>query len=218
MIVIDITLCIYSKQADMKQSNIGFEVNRKLFHLSSLWIPVVGLILPFDIALILFLGVGMLVLAVDAGRLLPGRAAKISFKLIKYLRFDKLYRKSEDTKLSGASYMLISAVISLIIFPADIFFISFTVLIVCDSLAAIIGTIWGSHKILGNKSMEGSVAFFISALILSVGFSWHFQYAVSSALLASFVATVGELFTNKLGVDDNLIIPIIFGLSFLIMA
>jgi dolichol kinase len=201
----------------MNQDNINFEINRKLLHLSSLWIPVIGFMLPFDSALILFLTIGIAVLSIDAGRLIPGKISKLSFGVIKIFKLSDLYRKSEHLKLSGASYMLFSTIISFLIFPGDIFFISLTILIICDSLAAIIGVKYGNHKIYDNKSWEGVIAFFISALILSICFSIHFKHPIINAIIASFVATIGETFASKLGLDDNLVIPLVFGLSFLIM-
>jgi dolichol kinase len=86
-----------------------------------------------------------------------------------YTIFGFLLRQHEvDTgkkNLNGATYVLISALICVIIFPKIFFVTAFTILIISDSLAALIGRKFGRHKLFA-KSLEGTLAFFISASIV----------------------------------------------------
>jgi dolichol kinase len=87
------------------------------------------------------------------------------------------------------------------------------VLILCDTAAAIIGKSFGKIHI-KNKTVEGSTAFLISGIIL-VLFAPKvtediYEYYMGFAVI--FLTTLVELIPIK--VDDNIIIPIFFGLVY----
>ncbi len=82
--------------------------------------------------------------------ILPKSFAKIFYKV-----FGFLLRKHEIDKekknLTGATYVLISALICALIFPKVIFVTAFTILIISDTMAALIGRKFGKHKIFKKK-------------------------------------------------------------------
>jgi dolichol kinase len=134
-----------------------------------------------------------------------------------YKIFGFLLRKHEvDSKkknLNGATYVFISALLCVIIFPKVLFITAFTVLIVSDSMAALIGRKFGKHRFL-SKSLEGTLAFFISATIV-VLFTPKIEYVFTEYLIGIIAAAVGAIVENvSFGfADDNLSIPLSVGLT-----
>jgi dolichol kinase len=73
--------------------------------------------------------------------------------------------KKKKLLLTGASWVLISAVLTVLIFPKVIAVIAFIILIISDISAALVGRKWGRTK-LGKKSLEGTLAFIVSGLLV----------------------------------------------------
>jgi dolichol kinase len=134
-----------------------------------------------------------------------------------YSIFGFLLRKHEvDHKkknLNGATYVFISALICIIIFPKVLFLTGFTILIISDSSAALIGRKFGKHKFLA-KSLEGTLAFFISAIIVII-FTPKIDHQLTEYLIGIIAAAVGAIVENiSFGfADDNLSIPISTGFT-----
>lgn len=84
--------------------------------------------------------------------------------------------------------------------------LSILVLSISDSLATIAGYYAGKHLLFKRKTVEGTVAFFVSALVILI-----FFVMPTKALLVALIATVTELATPAY-MDDNLTIPFITGL------
>ena len=72
-----------------------------------------------------------------------------------------------------------------------------------DTSAALMGRKYGKTFI-GNKTLEGSCAFFISCIIASMLLT---PTSLIVAMVASFIATLIEL-KNIYNINDNLTIPI----------
>ncbi|MBM3617329.1 MAG: hypothetical protein FJX23_02150 [Alphaproteobacteria bacterium] len=185
------------------------EIYRKLFHLTSLWMPYVIWSFGADTALLIFGAAFVLVILFEAMRR--------SGALVNHL-FRVILRPSEtgDTlKLTGAFYMLLGAIVVTFIAPAMTAATALTILMVSDSLAALIGRKFGKHPFAG-KSIEGSAAFFLSALIIvaisaqytaePIPFLW-------AGAVACIAATFAELYAKHLKLDDNLCIPVAFTLA-----
>jgi len=86
------------------------------------------------------------------------------------------------------------------------FVIVILILGVSDLLANIIGTYWGSKYFIifdGKKSPEGTIAFFISTLIIL----FIFKISLPLVILISLIATTVEFF-SPYG-SDNLTVPVI---------
>jgi dolichol kinase len=88
------------------------------------------------------------------------------------------------------------------------------VLGVADPIAALVGRRWGRHMLRAGRSLEGTLAFFVSGTIAAVvGLAiLHVAPAtrlVELAALGAFVGAIAELVTKKL--DDNLTIPLAVG-------
>ena len=130
-----------------------------------------------------------------------------TFKRIFLNIFGIMLRKHEIHNFTGATYLMISAMLCIAFFPSDIAFVSISFLAIGDTLAALIGIPFGKRKILGtNKSLEGSIACFAGTFVFAL-----FFLNPIVALTGAFVATIAEL--SRFPVDDNIKIPISSGLS-----
>ena len=129
-----------------------------------------------------------------------------TFKRIFFNIFGIMLRKHEIHNFTGATYLMISAMLCIAFFPSDIAFVSISFLAIGDTLAALIGIPFGKRKILGtNKSLEGSIACFVGTFVFALLFLNPIV-----ALTGAFVATIAEL--SRFPVDDNIKIPISSGL------
>ena len=188
------------------------ELFRKLIHLFSLSIPIVYYFITEETAAIILGILTAVALILDWGRYLHPETGKIFYKIFGFLlREHELDHKKKN--LNGATYVLISALVSVLIFPKIIFISAFSILIISDSAAALVGRKFGKHKFL-SKSFEGTLTFFVSACIVilftpKVG-GFFEEYLIG--FIGAFVGAIVENVSFKL-VDDNLSIPLSVGFT-----
>ncbi len=193
------------------------ELVRKGFHFLSLAIPVVYSFISKKLTLEILIPLTVIFIILDLARYEIPQFSGLFYKF-----FGFLLRKHEVDKkkhaLNGATFMLISAVICIVIFPKYIMVSSFVVLILADSASAVFGKRFGKHKIFPSrgmpKSYEGILAFIIAgaaAVALTPKVDYLFaEYSVGIA--ATVVASAAEVLSYDI-VDDNIAIPISFGLT-----
>jgi len=177
------------------------EVLRKIVHLATLIIPV-GYALTSEETVILFLVPFFLaLLSVDLLRLLhPGVAS-----LFQKFFFGRVLREEEKPTFMGATYFIFSTILTILLFPKPIAIASIFILILADTAAALIGKWIGRVGIFG-KTLEGSMAFLLTALLI-VWISPNLNRFSGS--LAALGATVVEILPIR--VNDNLTIPLVAG-------
>lgn len=194
------------------QTSYGAEVVRKGIHLFSLSIPVIYYFLSKETALAILLPVTAFFVANDLARLYVKPVGRIYERI-----FGSIMRSHERNnrgrRLTGASYVLISAALCVWLFPKVIFLTAFAILIVSDSAAALVGRRLGRRPFLA-KSLEGTTAFFVTALIV-VGLAPKVLYSPAEYLIGALAALLGAVVeAAPQAVDDNLAIPLATG-SFL---
>ena len=185
------------------------ELVRKAIHLCSLSIPVVYSFIPKSFALQLLAPVAFAFLVVDLARLyFP------SFATHFYKFFGWLLRTKEQTpsvkRLNGATNVLLSACVCVLVFPKVITITAFAVLIVSDSTSALFGRRFGRRRFFG-KSLEGSLAFLVSAMAVvivtpKIAHDWR-EYAIG--FVAAAVGAIVEAASTN--IDDNISIPLSIG-------
>lgn len=199
-------------QTDFETIRYRDELLRKMIHLFSLSIPIIYYFISRNNAIIILGALSIFALILDFGRYFSKGLGKFI-----YSTFGFMLRKHEidETKknLSGATYVLISALLTAIIFPKVIFITAFAILIISDTMAALIGRKYGKHKFL-SKSLEGTLAFFISAVIVTL-LTPKINGNLTEYILAIVAAAVGAIIENiSYGwADDNLSIPLSVGFS-----
>lgn len=188
------------------------ELVRKLIHLFSLSIPVIYYFIPSSTSITILIYLTIFALLFDGGRFVSKSFANLFYRVFGFL-LRKHELDKEKKNLTGATYVLLSALICALIFPKVIFVTAFTILIISDTSAALIGRKFGKRKFL-RKSFEGTLSFFISASIVviftpKVG-NFPMEYVIG--FIAAFVGAIVENISYGLA-DDNLSIPISVGLT-----
>lgn len=180
------------------------ELPRRLFHTCiCLIFPMAALFLQRDIFLILLVSITAIFLLFELIRM---RIPSVNKWFLTY--FHVLVRKKETAKLTGSSYLLIASVISFLIFDKSIAVLSFSFLAVGDPVGGAAGTRWGKRKFRG-KSLEGSFAFFLSALIFGLLINMVTRVDLLVLFVGALTATLTEFFS--LPPDDNLTVPLLSG-------
>jgi len=190
--------------------NYRDEVVRKLIHLCSISIPIVYYFIPKFNGLLILSIITFIVISVDLLRYFSPATAKLFYSI-----FGILLRKHEKDNnkkaLNGASYVLISATLCVIIFPKILVVTAFGILIISDTMAALIGRKFGRHKLI-RKSLEGTLAFFLSAIVVVIvtpkitGNIYEYFIGFAAAFIAAIVENISYGW-----LDDNLSIPLTIG-------
>ena len=176
------------------------EYIRKLIHLSNLTIPI-SYYYVFQDKTFFLLCLFFLVLIFISIDLLreKNKYIKIFFNLF----FNRMMRKHElDGALTGASWVMISAFVTILIFPKNIAILSLIFMSVGDTVAGLVGRKIGKLKI-GEKTVEGFVFGFLACAIIS------YNYKLIPFSISIYGSLVGMIFeVLPLPLDDNLKIPL----------
>lgn len=192
------------------------EVMRKLIHLSSMWGPVAYCYISRETAIIVMLIITPLSLIIDLGRFYSPK-----IKTIVHGLFGDMLRKHEtdekSKKLSGATYVALGGLLCVLLYPKFITITVLSIFLIGDSFAALIGRKFGKTKFL-RKSLEGSLAFFVTGIIVIL-FTPKLTDSLTE-LAIGVLTVVFAMFAENLApdnIDDNLVIPVISGLTMWIM-
>jgi ceramide glucosyltransferase len=176
------------------------QVYRKIWHLSFIWAPIAYYHwLENRDAVILSLIFLCLFVVLDLIRLNWNRG-----NVIAYRHFSWLLREQERKGFNTSIYFALSCFICALFFEKRVAVLCITVLCVGDPIAAIIGSKYGTVRIL-NKSLQGSLACFVSCFLVA-----QFLFEPTIAFWAAITATFFELISSRL--NDNLSVPIFTGL------
>ena len=179
------------------------EIYRKLIHLASSAIPFFYFYYSKNLVLAVLIPLTIIFLIIDFLRI-KNKNVKRFYNIC----FKSITRSKEETSFTGASYVLIASVFSILIFDKKIAIISLLIMTISDTMAAIIGRRYGKVKI-NTKTLEGSIAFFLFSLIIV---SFFDGVILVVAFIAILLTTLAELFLND--INDNLTIPTVFGGSY----
>jgi dolichol kinase len=191
-----------------RQITYRSEVLRKGIHLLSLSIPVIYSVISQATALWILVPLACLFVAID---ILGHKEGWVRNTMLRY--FEPVMRnhelKVDDVRLNGASHVLIAACASVWLFPKIIAITAFSILIISDICAALVGRRFGSHRFL-DKSLEGTLAFAVSAIGVVLVIASISSAPLSFVVIGAFASIVGALVENispRLRLDDNISIP-----------
>jgi dolichol kinase len=200
-------------------SNTPFRVEliRKAIHLCSLSIPVLYYSVSKSTALTILVPLTAGFVIVDLLRYYHQPSGRLFHILFGWLLREHEFGRKVKT-LNGGTYMLVSAALCVLIFPKLIVITSFAILIIGDSAAALVGQRFGHHKIFGgrarNKTMEGSAAFLLGALLVVLVAPkvarLPGEYIIG--IVAAVIGMLAEVFSSEF-LDDNLAVPLSVGFA-----
>ena len=198
---------------NIRQITLANEFVRKGIHLGSLSIPVVYYFIERPTALWILAIMGVFSLIIDIGRhKFPGLRVYVNKVFGAILREHE--RDSKKMLLSGATWVILSAFLCVLVFPKLITVMAFSILIISDASSALFGRAYGKHKFL-DKSLEGSMAFVVSGWLvvaLAPKAMGHAMEYVAGAI-GTVVGAIVEAASVRLKLDDNLSVPVSIGIT-----
>jgi dolichol kinase len=176
------------------------EYKRKLIHLFNLAIPFSYLyVFPEKWVFVKLLSILMVLCIIFD--ILRHKVAWV--KSLFTLFINSMLRSHEqEGKLTGATWVMIGAVISIILFSKPVAIIALIFMSLGDSAAGLIGRRYGKHKI-WNKSWEGFFGGLFVCIIVGMNYS---LLPITISLSGAVAAMVMEILPIPL--DDNFKIPL----------
>ncbi|AAM72938.1 MAG TPA: phosphatidate cytidylyltransferase [Chlorobaculum sp.] len=193
-------------ETDSDHLDFRYEFARKAIHLSSLLIPLIYWHIGKKQALLILTPVTAGFFLVDVAKhFVPFLSTWYHSTFGTMLRHHELNR--ERLHLNGATWITLAAFALIAFFPKTIAVAAFAMVSVSDTVAALVGKRFGRHRF-GQKSFEGSLAFFVSALpvVLSIP-----GMIFPAAIVMAITGTITEALVLKIGVfriDDNFSVPL----------
>jgi dolichol kinase len=188
------------------------EVRRKIMHTWPIVIPIAYRFVSKETALIVMLPICAFYVFCDVFRHFHDGFRRVFDRVIT----SNFLREHEKNGLIGSSYFVFGALLAIILFPKPVTIASLYILILCDAAAAIVGTGWGKTRIFA-KSLEGSIAFFVTGIIVVILAMqdkplWG-KSAIQGHLFWGVLAVLGAALVELLptGLDDNLTVPLVAG-------
>lgn len=181
-------------------------IGRKLYHLlGGLGLLSLYYLLGRRNALICYAVLFLAALAIDVTRL------KVqAFNLFIQAHFSSFIRKNEANRLTGTAPYVLGIGLTLLLYRTDIAAAAICFLAFGDVAATTVGERYGRTKIAGEKSLEGTLAFVVAAVLSGALLNVAGIHLMHGLILAgALVAAAAEL--QPLRVNDNIVIPVVSG-------
>jgi dolichol kinase len=177
------------------------EIIRKSIHLCTLVIPFGYFVLSKQEMLIIIGILCIIALIIEIIRRFHSKSSLLIENVI-----GRILRTHELKRITGATWILISSFIAILLFDKWIAQVALLFVVVADAFSALVGKFWGKHILYANKTIEGSLVFLILAIIIVYFFP---ERHLMIGFIGIFVAFIVDIFAK--GVDDNLTIPLASG-------
>jgi dolichol kinase len=186
------------------------ELLRKSVHLGSVVIPIAAVFVEKNVLVPVLLAVAVILVVVDVLKV-----RHRPFKRLFLAVFGRMLRDREvEGGMTASTIVVASAALTLFLFRTEIAVTALVFLSLGDSFAALVGRHFGTIRLVGERTLEGSLAalnacLFASVLMVSLNPVLGWQLTPVALLAGSVAATLAELVDIPL--DDNLRIPVIAG-------
>ncbi|EFI34675.1 phosphatidate cytidylyltransferase [Desulfonatronospira thiodismutans ASO3-1] len=188
------------------------ELMRKSLHVLALVIPAAMLLLGKPPSIVIFGGLAFLGIVLD---IIRAGKAPLNYWIVNF--FGSLMRPREKelpqgrVVVNGATWAMLSAFLLVLFFPVQVAAFAFTIFMLGDAAAALAGRRMGRIR-LGKspKTLEGSLAFLATALLISLVFPGIYFWHGAASSLAACIAEAAPL-----PLDDNLRVPLVAALTML---
>lgn len=185
------------------------ELARKLLHLVTVALPVAMWFVGRTWAIAIVVPLALMALTADV---LRARSRSFSHFINRFLGF--MMRNNErppvggPVVINGATWVLVSAALLVVVFPLVIATQALAVFLIADAAAAVVGRRWGRRRWpRSRRTLEGSSGFFVVAI---AGLSVFGTFSFVAVLGAAIAGTVVEALPRPL--NDNLRVPFIMAL------
>lgn len=179
------------------------EVWRKLLHLFALVMPVGYHLAPRWLSLAVILLAFFVSLLVDVARLRRWSIQRLWTPIT-----DPIVRPKEAAGFTGATHILFSGFVCLLLFDLPAAAYGMSTIIVGDTAAALVGRRWGRHRFNhADRSWEGSLSFLAASIVAAFLVP---NLPLWIGLVGAVLAAAVEAFSNQ--IDDNLSVPLVVGL------
>lgn len=194
----------------MNQEKTSFkgELLRKTIHISSSAIPIGYYFLDKSTVLYVIVPILITLLIVEILKY------RINSLYDLYLKFFKSMLRNHEydrnlARLNGASWVLISDVICVLVFPKYVAITGMLLLSLSDSVSAIIGRVYGKRYFAPNRSYIGSFTFLILGTLIVILAPKYLNNPVEYilGLITVLITTIADAL--NLPFDDNFLIPIV---------
>ncbi|NQZ18274.1 MAG: hypothetical protein HRT44_03305 [Bdellovibrionales bacterium] len=184
------------------KSNKALHLKRKLFHMSGIMVAYALMnYLTETQSWMVYMAFGIPFIFWDFAR------QKVdSFNRITLKYFGGVLRDTEENNLSGVTFAILGLGISFFLFPKIVVLLAVLFLAIGDPVASFFGVLYGQDKIIGNKSLQGSLAAF--AFCSAAGFFFFsvkgimLDHLFLVSFLSGIIAAIAELMpVGRL--DDN---------------
>ena len=173
------------------------ELLRKSIHLSSSCFAILLYLFGREIILLPLIILTFLYIIFDYSR----KNQKLNYLYLYF--FNEITRNNEKKgAFTGATFVFLGITITMLFFEEHIAIPAILIMSLSDSAAAIFGRKY-NYTIIKNKTLEGSIAFLLTTLIIF----YLFNFNLFISLLVGVLLTCIELFDKYL-IDDNLSLPI----------
>ena len=185
------------------------ELKRKALHLLALMAPLTVTVTGKTWSLLLLAPAAVVALAADVLRVRWAPFAHFIDRV-----FGSLMRSEErppvggPVSINGATWVLVSSSLLILIFPVRIALAAFVMFMISDAAAAIVGRRigrihWGSSA----RTVEGSLAFLAVGAVVMIGFALGSDLVLWTGLVATLFGCAAEAMPRPL--NDNLRVPIV---------
>lgn len=174
---------------------------RKLTHISAISIPIIYFLTDRGPILTLLAGAFAISLTLDMIRFFGHEKSRNLF----WRFFGVIIRPHEKDNFTGATYILASSILTILLFAKPVAVLAIAFIVIGDTAGAIVGRLWGKVWF-RNKTIEGSLSFFLACCIISLPVS---GIPLWVKFTGAFAAAIVEALTVI--IDDNLTVPLISG-------
>lgn len=186
-----------------------YELIRKAIHLLAMALPFGMLVLDRRPALVILAGLAAFALTTEVSRAHATSVRTWIDRMLGWMMRADEKPPAGQVRLSGATWVLISALLLLVCFPAHLASLALTVFMVGDAAAALVGRRFGKHRWgSGPKTIEGTLGFVAVGSIVGLFFpAPTLWFGPAAAVLAGVL----ELLPGPL--NDNLQAPFLTALA-----
>lgn len=183
-------------------------IARKIYHL-------IGVLLMIVVYHNIDRNTALLILSISACVIVPFDflRQKIPFlNKMALFTFRWIMRENELKSLAGTTYLIIGTYLLIFFFPRPVATLSLLFLAVGDPIASAFGIWYGKDKLIGFKTLQGTIACFICCWIIALFYfldrSLMTDRLMLTSLIAGFIGALAELIPIG-NLDDNLTLPLI---------